>query len=194
MDRFIQRTRPRNEDRAQPPSTDSTPGQSSGSLKLNLEIAEPPRKRARLVEIGDSEEDENSTPVSLGADEDEPAVLESRTSGESPLNQDVEESAAIQPKHQTAFESSLPAIATDKEAIEEYEAMRASQLSQEDNRENASSRLDSRKWIRGKSSIYVDAFNLALDTVLEDESHLFDDKEKCVFAQWRELSYEAQYL
>ena len=40
----------------------------------------------------------------------------------------------------------------------------------------------------------MDAFNLALETVLEDESHLFNEAELAVFAFWRELSYEAQYL
>lgn len=40
----------------------------------------------------------------------------------------------------------------------------------------------------------MDAFNLALDTVLEDEAHLFDSKEMVVFEQWRTLDYEAQYL
>lgn len=45
-----------------------------------------------------------------------------------------------------------------------------------------------------RSSIYVDAFNIALDTVLEQEEHLFNEKEKAVFAAWRGLHYEAQYL
>ncbi|CAK7225528.1 hypothetical protein SBRCBS47491_005918 [Sporothrix bragantina] len=45
-----------------------------------------------------------------------------------------------------------------------------------------------------RSSIYVDAFNIALDTVLEQEQHLFSEKEKAVFAAWRDLDYEAQYL
>jgi fanconi-associated nuclease 1 len=45
-----------------------------------------------------------------------------------------------------------------------------------------------------RSSIYVDAFNIALDTVLEHEEHLFNEKEKAVFAAWRGLDYEAQYL
>jgi len=92
---------------------------------------------------------------------------------------------------ETAFESSLPPVLTDKQAIEEYEVMRASQASVE---EDAASRFDSRKWVRGRSSIYVDAFNLALDTVLEDESHLFDERERTVFREWRDLDYEAQYL
>ncbi|CAK7214605.1 hypothetical protein SCUCBS95973_002203 [Sporothrix curviconia] len=45
-----------------------------------------------------------------------------------------------------------------------------------------------------RSSIYVDAFNIALDTVLEQEEHLFSKKEKAVFAAWRDLDYEAHYL
>ncbi|CAK7222833.1 hypothetical protein SEUCBS140593_005037 [Sporothrix eucalyptigena] len=45
-----------------------------------------------------------------------------------------------------------------------------------------------------RSSIYVDAFNIALDTVLEQEEHLFNEQEKAVFAAWRNLDYEAQYL
>lgn len=73
--------------------------------------------------------------------------------------------------------------------------MRASQLSSEDTKDaQPESDVDRRKWVRGKSSIYVDAFNLALDTVLEDETHLFDGKEMAVFDQWRGLDYEAQYL
>lgn len=96
--------------------------------------------------------------------------------------------------HETALESALPHITADEEAIQEYEAMRASQLSAEEQDAPPSSDADHRKWARGKSSIYVDAFNLALDTVLEDESHLFDDKERAVFEEWRALGYEAQYL
>lgn len=44
------------------------------------------------------------------------------------------------------------------------------------------------------SSYYVDAFNMALDAVLETEAHLFNEKEKAVFNAWRHLDYEAQYL
>lgn len=92
---------------------------------------------------------------------------------------------------QTELENALPPIKTDKAAIAEYEATRAA--------ENADSldlrgRLGQRKWVRGKSSIYVDAFNLALETVLEDEAHLFYEAEMAVFQQWRNLSYEGQYL
>ncbi|OCL15148.1 hypothetical protein AOQ84DRAFT_121125 [Glonium stellatum] len=93
--------------------------------------------------------------------------------------------------HQTGLESALPPVKTDKEAIEEYEASKAPY--DEDNR-GVEGRLNERKWIKGKSSIYVDAFNLALETVLDEESHLFDEAEMAVFKEWRELSYEAQYL
>jgi fanconi-associated nuclease 1 len=91
----------------------------------------------------------------------------------------------------TAIESSLPEIKPDKHAIEEYQHFKASQG---DDNSSASFRLESRAWVRGKSSLYVDAFNLALDTVLAEESHLFDDKEKRVFEEWRSLSYETQFL
>lgn len=91
----------------------------------------------------------------------------------------------------TELEAALPAVKSDREAIEEYEAMRANEAGIPD---ELKIRLDQGKWRTGKSSIYVDAFNLALDTVLEDEKHLFDEKEIEVFRQWRELDYEAQYL
>ena len=134
---------------------------------------EPPRKRPRFEEVKDSEDDESEEPATTFVNRGEVVF---------------------------AFEDSLPAVATDQQAIEEYEALRASQVSQasQDNADNdagsPSARMGSRQWVRGKSSIYVDAFNLALDTVLEDESHLFDRKETCVFEQWRGLSYESQYL
>jgi Fanconi-associated nuclease 1 len=91
----------------------------------------------------------------------------------------------------TDLESALPTVKVDDEAIEAYEAFKASQ---EGTTDVTGERLEKRAWIRGKSSLYVDAFNLALDTVLEDESHLFDEAETDVFRVWRELSYEAQYL
>ncbi len=92
---------------------------------------------------------------------------------------------------QTDLESALPVIDTGEEAIEAYEAFKASQ---EERSDGAEERLKDRSWVRGKSSLYVDAFNLALDTVLEEESHLFDEAEAEVFRIWRHLNYEAQYL
>jgi Fanconi-associated nuclease 1 len=186
MDRFIQRSKP-NATQAQPALVKPNPAQTSN---------EPPRKRARLDEIKDSDdEDGDSTPASVNEydenDRDLSDLKERTTDG--PPDAEADDDGRSRPAHQTAFESSLPAVATDKEAIEEYEAMRASQASQEA-ADSASARIDNRRWIRGKSSIYVDAFNLALDTVLEDEAHLFDAKEKRIFEEWRGLSYEAQYL
>ncbi|KAF2459758.1 VRR-NUC domain-containing protein, partial [Lineolata rhizophorae] len=46
----------------------------------------------------------------------------------------------------------------------------------------------------GRRSVYVDAFEHALSTVLDDEGHLFDDAERTVFAAWRGLGYGARYL
>jgi Fanconi-associated nuclease 1 len=91
---------------------------------------------------------------------------------------------------QTDLESALPQVKTDKDAIAEYETARAAEAIVPDLQE----RLGQRKWIIGKSSIYVDAFNLALETVLKDEGHLFDEAEMGVFEAWRSLTYEAQYL
>lgn len=104
--------------------------------------------------------------------------------------EDEEEPLLLNPR-QTDLESALPPVKTDEDAIAEYEAFRAAQ---EEVPLDAQGRLSQRKWIKGKSSIYVDAFNLALDTVLEDEAHLFDEAEIEVFEQWSQLSYEAQYL
>ncbi|QIW96204.1 hypothetical protein AMS68_001722 [Peltaster fructicola] len=88
----------------------------------------------------------------------------------------------------TDLEAALPPVLSDKQAIEAYEASRAAgELDLHD-------RLDQSKWTKGKSSIYVDAFNLALETVLDDESHLFNAAEHAVFQAWRNLDYEAQYL
>ena len=103
-----------------------------------------------------------------------------------------DESLEVEPAkaRQTDLETALPPIQTDKEAIEAYEAQRAAEQADLD----LHGRLGEKKWVKGKSSIYVDAFNLALETVLEEESHLFDEAEHAVFKQWQELSYEAQYL
>jgi fanconi-associated nuclease 1 len=93
--------------------------------------------------------------------------------------------------NQTDLESALLPIRTDQEAIDEYETLQAAERSELGTIEG---RLNDRTWTRGKTSIYVDAFNLALRTVLDEESHLFDEAEKELFKQWNLLSYEAQYL
>ncbi|KAG5977852.1 hypothetical protein E4U55_006493 [Claviceps digitariae] len=91
----------------------------------------------------------------------------------------------------TEVENVLPLTQINDEAIEEYEHMKASSSEAESN--GAAEKTKS-SWIKGRSSIYVDAFNLALDTVLEEESVLFDEKEMEVFRQWKQLDYETQYL
>lgn len=92
----------------------------------------------------------------------------------------------------TQLETVLPPVGTDEEAIEAYEAYKAGQV--EDAPDTLHSRMNNMKWVRGSSSIYVDAFNLALETVLDQEGHLFDEVEKTVFNSWQQLDYEAQYL
>src|SRR6266487_449618 len=83
---------------------------------------------------------------------------------------------------QTELEISLPAVKTDKEAIDEYEASRAVNTGEQDAKGSSlENRYNKRSWVKGKSSIYVDAFNLALQGVLKDEAHLFDEAEMAVF-------------
>ncbi|ROT39761.1 coiled-coil domain-containing protein MTMR15 [Sodiomyces alkalinus F11] len=96
-----------------------------------------------------------------------------------------------QKKHfrHTAIEDSLPAIPSE-ERPNEYGVPRVSPAFDSDGKTETTKST----WIRGRRSIYVDAFNYALDVVLEDESHLFDAKEHAVFDQWRQLDYESQYL
>lgn len=96
------------------------------------------------------------------------------------------------PSSQTELETSLPAIQTDEDAINAYEASKVE--NDTDAEPGLHVRLRDGVWQRGKSSIYVDAFNLALETVLDEESHLFHEAEMEVFNQWKELSYESQYL
>ena len=96
----------------------------------------------------------------------------------------------IKPQPRTQLETTLPQIPTDAEAIEAYEAYKAGQSDQP----TLQQRLEKGTWTKGRSSIYVDAFNLALETVLEDESHLFNDVELDLFRQWKALCYESQYL
>jgi Fanconi-associated nuclease 1 len=193
MDRFLQRSTP--------PTSRAPLTTESANTRIGPEGR--PAKKARVHEVKDSDDDEDSSVA--GYDE-----IDSDLSSESrrrPLEVQPGIGAGLEddddlysgPQGPTAFERSLPAVSVDKETIEEYEAMRASQASHASETDqqipgDAASRIESRKWVRGKSSIYVDAFNLALDTVLEDEAHLFDDKEKCVFGNWRDLDYEAQYL
>ncbi|PMD40134.1 hypothetical protein L207DRAFT_554931 [Hyaloscypha variabilis F] len=155
------------------------------SAKFHDEDNGPAAKRLKTFESTDGE---NSRGVS-----DNENALPNAYRDEIPDSEDedaLDDEGKPTSNRPTELESVLPQVKTDKEAIEEYEAMRAS----EDIPEDLKYRLTQRTWTKGKSSIYVDAFNLALETVLDDEGHLFDEKEMEVFKQWRGLEYEAQYL
>ena len=93
----------------------------------------------------------------------------------------------------TDVENALPPTQTDEVAIEEYELFQRAHRDRGGDADRGSGE-ERPQWIKGRSSIYVDAFNLALDTVLDEESQLFSADELEVFRQWRDLSYEAQYL
>lgn len=196
MDRFVQRCSKAAKKQALVSAAGSR--KCSPSPPPDRKAGGPPSKRPRLGEIRDSGDEDEDSPQSYASGEDAfeaPSLAKVRNLEADNVTGDAEQDddGSPAPQSRTAFESSLAAVAMDGEVIEEYEAMRASQAPQ-DGADDAASRLDKRQWIRGKSSIYVDAFNLALDTVLADESHLFDDREKHVFEHWRGLSYEAQYL
>jgi len=149
----------------------------------------PPTKRLKTFESTDGEQEES---YNISGDEGG-LVTPSRTNDEIPtsdtdnnINRDDKPSPPP-----TDLESALPSVKTDKDAIADYEAMKAAEQAESG---DLQSRLNKRNWTGGKSSIYVDAFNLALDTVLADEGYLFSEKEMEVFSQWRSLEYEAQYL
>lgn len=153
-----------------------------------------PAKRVKLsrdepIDDDDDDDDRRDSPARARSPRREQRKTIPDSDAESdggPVDED--EPPSTQP---TDLEQSAPPIRTDKEAIAEYETLRAAEdVLPSDFRE----RLGERKWVKGKSSIYVDAFNLALETVLEEESHLFDEAEMRVFQDWRNLGYEAQYL
>ena len=164
------------------------------STNFNEDFPTPNAKRLKRLDSNDSdnalsqktylsENDEEEVEIRTAEIEDKREVLDS--DAESDLDHDFDGSP-----RKTDLESALPPVKTDKEAIREYEATRAAETVDLD----LGGRLRQRKWIQGKSSIYVDAFNLALETVLDEEAHLFNDAELTVFDNWRSLSYEGQYL
>lgn len=166
------------------------------STKYDEGFETPTAKRLKRLDSTDSS---LSRREDSGADGDEeeraptpqgPFRRTVREIPDSEADTDDDDDLPTQASRRTDLESALPPVRTDKEAIAEYEATRAAEVVDLD----LQGRLGQRKWVQGKSSIYVDAFNLALETVLEDESHLFDEAEMSVFEQWRGLSYEGQYL
>lgn len=140
--------------------------------------------KRRKVSGDDQKEDnvlrEKSSIDRASLETDSPAI---------PLDGDIPADENQPPNSQTELESSLPAIETDNQTIDEYGTSHALQ-----DEPDLRQRMQNSTWQKGKSSIYVDAFNLALETVLTEEAHLFNDVEMEVFRQWKELSYEAQYL
>lgn len=95
-------------------------------------------------------------------------------------------------KSQSELDLALPAPPDDLDSYQEVPG--ESGLVFRDQESGPRERIRRRGWTRGKSSLYVDAFNLALDDVLKSESYLFDKPELAVFEHWRGLSYDAQYL
>ena len=160
------------------------------STNFDEDFKTPTAKRLKSLDSTDSSHSRN---VSAEDDSDCKSSSSNRNRIKEIPDSEAESDGDEQPPRpsQTELESALPPVKTDKEAIAEYEATRAAESAED---LDLQGRLGQRKWIRGKSSIYVDAFNLALETVLEDESHLFDEAELEVFQQWRDLSYEGQYL
>lgn len=160
------------------------------STNFDDEFHTPTAKRLKRLDSADS-----SLSRRLSDDEDDrassPKRPPSREVPDSEAETDEEDEHTPNTSHKTELESALPPVKTDKEAIAEYEATRAAEAP---GNLDLHERLGQRKWVQGKSSIYVDAFNLALETVLDDESHLFDEAEMAVFEHWRNLSYEGQYL
>lgn len=164
------------------------------STNYDDDVETPTAKRLKRLDSTDSslsrredsdlEDEGRATPIQRTR------VRPSREIPDSEAESDDDDDLLRDGNRKTELESALPPVETDKEAIAEYEATRAAEAQSLD----LHGRLGQRKWVSGKSSIYVDAFNLALETVLEDESHLFDEAEMAVFAQWREMSYEGQYL
>jgi len=153
-----------------------------------------PAKRRKPVERMDTEEqspldksDSESISESLRTFREE--IPDSQE--EDDFDDDSDEHVRFSDLIPTELESALAPVKTDKEAIAEYELMRAAG---EVILTGLKERLDTGNWTKGRSSIYVDAFNLALETVLEDEAGLFDEMEIEVFNQWKALDYDAQYL
>lgn len=148
----------------------------------------------------DDAENETEHPPLKRVKREESTAVESEDSEQSVLEEDdstsydggdwVTNNRRGQKERVTDVENALPATQPDEAAFEAYEEYKSSQASAGDVKSEKLKPL----WIKGRSSIYVDAFNLALDTVLEEEAKLFDEREIDVFDQWKSLDYEAQYL
>lgn len=179
------------------------PHPPSTNFNDDRDFPSPPAKRARLDAGSNVSDTEKRSALKKGG-------MRRSIKNEIPDSEDEDQeltdgsNGGLEAPRATQLEIALPPIQTDEEAIEAYEAYKAGESAlqgqeQEQEQEQGDpsttkSRLESRSWVRGRSSLYVDAFNLALDTVLEDEGHLFNEAEMRLFQDWRDLDYEAQYL
>lgn len=170
MDAFVKRL----------PKRDVEGQSNERSLRNTSPAVERPAKRPKRDEDTASESEE---PFEL--------AIKHESSGIAPEESSDEKNQRRAKERVTDFENALPPTEASQEAIEEYETLKSSQG-------NTGEQIQTKKiaplWIKGRSSIYVDAFNLTLDTVLEEESSLFSSKELEIFDQWKSLNYEAQYL
>jgi fanconi-associated nuclease 1 len=175
-----------------PPSTNFEDSSIRISKRLKREDTADTSDTALTGDVSPSSGDEGNTfkVVFTPKDKNTSKIKLEIPDSEDEVDFEEEAGALRSSAYKTEIETAMPFIATDKEAIEEYEASKAVESTPLDTKQ----RMGQRKWMKGRSSIYVDAFNLALDTVLEDEGHLFDEAEMGVFECWKELSYEAQYL
>lgn len=148
------------------------------------DVQEPPAKKAKTDSASRAEADFESSDEFSSKDVKRVAAPEDTT---------LEDSDVPAKARPTDVENALPATQDEEEAIHEYEAMKLAASSPHTSQDGTAP-TSLPQWMKGRSSIYVDAFILALDTVLEDESHLFDEVEREIFQQWKQLDYEAQYL
>lgn len=163
---------------------------STKRRKFTPEVSTPQPKPTRETRKASKSETQtpNESPT-VNADSKTGSLIQPAPADEGPLNDE----GAVPPSSQTELESALPSVETNNNAIEEYEL--SQKVKDGDEPElSLHERMRDGNWSKGKSSIYVDAFNLALDTVLDEEAHLFSEAEKEVFQHWRALSYESQYL
>ncbi|KAJ3490956.1 hypothetical protein NLG97_g5679 [Lecanicillium saksenae] len=152
------------------------------------------------VSLNAAPDNEKDGPPLKRLKREESSAVESQESEQSIFDEEEDQSYTELPwkasatrelaQRTTDVENALPATQSDEAAFEAYEEYKSSQASVKEETSEKTKPL----WMKGRSSIYVDAFNLALDTVLEEEAKLFDERELDVFEQWKSLDYEAQYL
>jgi fanconi-associated nuclease 1 len=168
-------------------------GSADGGKRPKAKVAERPSKRAKTQKLLSITRNQTESASGSEAESSDEKLSLCFCQNATPGFTALENQHAPSKDRQTDVEAVLPPTQDEEEAIHEYEAMKASASSSADF-EGGKEPSSSPKWAKGRSSIYVDAFILALDAVLEDESHLFDDVEREIFQQWKQLDYGAQYL